>query len=244
MATTSRDEIMRYQDFIVEEKRKILHVFDMDETLFHYPDPKTEAKIHVVNSAGHRVKSLTNVQFNNHKLEPNHHYDFSEFRSSDVFAKSAHPIRKMIKRLKNIQRRNPHVEILTARADMDDKEKFGHHLKKHGIDIDKVHVRRAGNLDKGTPAERKRNIVSNLIHKHGYHEVHLYDDSKENLTHFLSLKHHHPDVKLVAHHVQHDEDTGDTQVNKAVANHFNGDAEHGGMAFYSPDERKRIKENS
>ena len=106
-------------DFLIEEKRKILHVFDMDETLFHYPDPKTEAKIHVLNSAGDRVKSLTNVQFNNHKLEPNHRYDFSEFKSSDVFAKSAHPIRKMIKRLKNIQRRNPHVEILTARADME-----------------------------------------------------------------------------------------------------------------------------
>lgn len=236
--------ILSLSNLISEQKRKILHVFDMDETLFHYPDPKTEPKIHVNNSAGERVKSLTNVQFNNHKLEPNHHYDFSDFKSSDVFTKSAHPIRKMIKRLKNIHRRNPHVEILTARADMDDKDKFGSHLKKHGIDINKIHVRRAGNLDKGTPAERKRNIVSNLIHQHGYDEVHLYDDSKENLTHFLGLKGHHPSVKLVAHHVQHDEDTGDTRVNKAVANKFNQDAEHGGMSFYSPDERKRIKDGT
>jgi hypothetical protein len=234
---------MKYCNFLEEQKRNILHVFDMDETLFHYPDPKTEAKIHVVNSAGKRVKSLTNVQFNNHKLEPNHKYDFSEFKSTDTFIKSAHPINKMIHRLKNIHRRNPHVEILTARSDMDDKHKFGHHLKKHGIDINKVHVRRAGNLDKGTPAERKKNIVSNLIHKHGYHEVHLYDDSKDNLTHFLSLKHHHPNVKLVAHHVEHDKTTGDTQVNKAVANHINGDSEYGGMSFYSPDERKIIKDN-
>jgi len=236
--------MLTLSELLFEQKRKILHVFDMDETLFHYPDPKTEAKIHVNNSDGKRVKSLTNVQFNNHKLEPNHHYDFSEFKSADVFAKSAHPIRKMIKRLKNIHRRNPHVEILTARADMDDKEKFGHHLKKHGIDIDKVHVRRAGNLDKGTPAERKKKIVSNLIKQHGYHEVHLYDDSQENLTHFLSLKKHHPDVKLVAHHVQHDKEAGDTEVNKTVANKFNDRSEHGGMAFYSPDERKRIKEDS
>jgi len=236
--------MLSFSKLIVEEKRKILHVFDMDETLFHYPDPKTEPKIHVKNSSGDRVKSLSNVQFNNHKLEPNHQYDFSDFKSSDVFTKSAHPIKKMIKQLKNIHLRNPNVEILTARSDMDDKEKFGHHLKKHGIDIDKVHVRRAGNLDKGTPAERKRNIVSSLVHKHGYHEVHLYDDSHENLTHFLSLKRHHPDVKFVAHHVEHDKTTGDTAVNKTVANRFKDDTEHGGMAFYSPDERKRIKEDA
>jgi hypothetical protein len=149
----------------------------------------------------------------------------------------------MIKRLKNIYRRNPHVEILTARADMDDKDKFGHHLKKHGIDINKIHVRRAGNLDKGTPAERKKNIVSNLIKNHGYDEVHLYDDSHDNLTHFLSLKQHHPETKLVAHHVKHDKDTHVTSINKAVATKLNHETEHGGMPFYSPDERKRIKEN-
>ena len=107
----------------------------MDDTLFHYPDSKTEPKIHVVNSAGTRVKSLSNSQFNDHKIEPSHQYDFSDFKSSNVFTKSAHPIHKMIKRLKNVYRRNPHVEILTARADMDDKDKFGSHLKKHGIDI-------------------------------------------------------------------------------------------------------------
>jgi len=235
---------MYFTEFLSEQKRKILHVFDMDETLFHYPDPKTEAKIHVKNSAGERVKSLTNVQFNNHKLEPHHNYDFSEFKSSDVFTKSAHPINKMIKRLKNIHRRNPHVEILTARADMDDKDKFGSHLKKHGIDINKIHVRRAGNLDKGTPAERKKSIVSGLIKNHGYDEVHLYDDSHTNLNHFLSLKQHHPDTKLVAHHVQHNKDTHTTSINKAIATSLNHETEHGGLSFYSPDERKRIKENS
>lgn len=236
---------MNYTEFLAEQKRKILHVFDMDETLFHYPDPKTEPKIHVNNSAGERVKSLSNVQFNNHKLEPNHHYDFSDFKSSDVFSKSAHPIKKMIKRLKNIHRRNPHVEILTARSDMDNKEHFGNHLKKHGIDINKVHVRRAGNLDKGTPAERKRNIVSSLIKQHGFHEVHLYDDSEDNLNHFLGLKQHHPEVKLVAHHVQHNKETGDTEVNKKVIKkNFDHEAMHGGMSFYSPDEQKRIKDGT
>ena len=233
---------MNYQDFLTEQKRKILHAFDMDDTLFHYPDSKTEPKIHVVNSAGTRVKSLSNSQFNDHKIEPNHQYDFSDFKSSNVFTKSAHPIHKMIKRLKNVYRRNPHVEILTARADMDDKDKFGSHLKKHGIDINKIHVRRAGNLDKGTPAERKKSIISNLIKNHGYDEVHLYDDSHANLTHFLSLKQHHPDTKLVAHHVAHNKDTHTTTINKAVANKLNHESEHGGMSFYSPDERKRIKE--
>ena len=85
-------------------------------------------------------------------------------------------------------------------------------------------------------------VVSGLIKNHGYDEVHLYDDSHANLTHFLSLKQHHPDTKLVAHHVAHNKDTHTTTINKAVAVKLNHESERGGAFFYSPDERKRIKE--
>ena len=225
-----------------EFKKKSLHVFDMDETLFHHPDPKSAPKIHVNNSDGKRVKSLTNVQFNNHRLEPGHSYDFTDFKSSNIFKKSAKPIKKMIGKLKEIQRKKADTVIVTARPDLDNKEEFGKHLKKHGIDINKVHVHRAGNLDKGTTADRKKSIISSLIKKNGYNEVHLYDDAPDNLNAFLSLKMHHPDVKLTAHHIKHNEDTGDVIVNKKTAPKFNHEAEYGGATFYSPDEINQIKD--
>jgi hypothetical protein len=224
---------------LLEEKKKILHVFDMDETLFHYPDKGKEAKVHVLDKDGKKVKSLSNVQFNTHRIEPNHSYDYSDFRSADIFKSSAKPIKKMIKRLKNIHRRNPNVEILTARGDFDNKEEFAKHLAAHGIDINKIHVRRAGNLDKGSIAERKRSIISDQIHKHGYHEVHLYDDSEDNLNHFLNLQHKHPEVKLNAHHIQHNKETGDVHVNKKSVRGFTPDVEWGGAHYYSPDVLKR-----
>ena len=84
-------------------------------------------------------------------------------------------------------------------------------MNKYGIDINKVHVRRAGNME-GRPPETKRKVISNLIKQHGYKSVHLYDDSKDNLAQFLSLKQQHPGVNFNAHHVSHNDDTGETTV--------------------------------
>ena len=235
--------MIEFKTFLAEAAaKKSLHAFDMDETLFTYPDKKTAPKIHVKNYAGERVKSLTNQQFNSHKLEPKHEYDYSEFRSSNVFEKSAKPIKKMIKRLKDVHRTNPHVAIITSRADMDDQKKFSDHLSKHGIDTSKIHVHRAGNLDKGSVSERKKSIISKLIKTHGYGTVNLYDDSKDNLDSFMSLKHRHPDVKFIAHHVKHDETTGETTINKKTTKHtLNPDSEVGGVPFYSSSEASIIK---
>jgi hypothetical protein len=186
-----------------------LHAFDMDETLFAHDHSKL--RVHVLNKDGHRVQTLSNQEFNTHQLPAGHNYDFSEFKSADVFSKSAHPIRKMIAKLKAIHKNNKNVEILTARSDLDDKDKFAHVMKKYGIDINKIHVRRAGNTGK-KPAEAKKQIIHDLISKEGYKKVHLYDDSKDNLDSFLSLKSKHKDVEFHAHHVQHYPETGQTIV--------------------------------
>lgn len=194
-----------------DSKSKTLHAFDLDETLFHHDH--SQVKVHVNDKHGNRVQSLTNQEFNSHKLKPGHSYDFSDFRSSKIFKKSANPIHKMIRKLKAIHKNNKNVEILTARSDMDDKEGFMSSLKNHGIDPKEVHVRRSGNLKTGSSTgEKKSIVVSNLIKKHGYKKVHLYDDSEENLNHFLSLKQHHPDVSFHAHLVRHDPDTGEVKI--------------------------------
>jgi len=203
-----------FKDFLDESldtKSKTLHAFDMDETLFAHDHDKV--KIHVRDKkTGKKVASLNNQQFNSHTLHPDHKYDFSEFQSSKTFAKSAHPIRKMIAKMKGIHKRNKNVEILTARADLDDKEHFQKHLSKYGIDAKQIHVRRAGNLGGPSPAVNKKKVVSDLIKKNGYKKVHLYDDSHDNLHHFLSLKDEHPDVQFHAHHVDHDPATGKVKI--------------------------------
>lgn len=192
----------------LQESPSTYHAFDMDETIFgHHHD---KLKIHVRDKkSGRRVMSLTNTQFNTHKLHPDHEYDFSDFRSSSVFRKSAYPIHPMLAKMKAIHRNGGKVEIVTARSDLDNKKKFGDHLKKFGVDIDQIHVRRSGNLNpRGSAAVNKAQMISNLVKQHGYKEVHLYDDSIENLDHVLALKKLHPDVTFNAHHVQHNPATG------------------------------------
>ena len=187
-----------------------LHSFDIDDTLFHH-DPEG-LRIHVTDQNGNRVRTLTNQEYNSHKLSDGHKYDFREFRSSDAFGTHARPIKKMIAKLKAIHKNNKNVEILTARSDMDDQQKFAHHMAKYGINIGDIHVRRAGNMQ-GVPAPKaKAAIMHDLINNNGYKKVHLYDDSLDNLEHFIKLKKHHPDVEFHAHHVQHDPETGHVSV--------------------------------
>lgn len=183
------------------ESKKSIYLFDMDETIFTYDHDAL--KIHVLDPEGNKVDSLTNSEFNSHKLPKGHNYDFSDFRSSDVFIREAKPIRKMLAKMKAIYNNGQRVEILTARADMDDREKFIHHLAKYGIDAHKIHVRRAGNYGMAPP-EAKKHFVDQMIRKEGYTEVHLYDDSESNIRAFLSLKEMHPKVLFFGHLVKSD----------------------------------------
>lgn len=203
----------------LEEKKKyfpqdVLRLYDIDETLAGHREEHAP-KIHVKDSQGNRVASLDNTEFNYHKLEPGHSYDFSEFRSSDVFSKSAVPIQPMIRHLKHMIKRGSMPYGLTARSDMDDQKKFANTFKSFGIDINKdFHVIRAGNLG-GSPDQNKKKIISDMIQRGGHREVHLYDDSTKNLESFLDLKQDHPDVTFHAHHVTHDKD-GRLNVNTTI----------------------------
>lgn len=211
--------MIRFSNFLSEEDnaRKTKHYFDIDETLFAHDHSKL--RVHVKDPSGNRVRTLTNQEFNSYQLPEGHNYDFSEFRSSDVFGQSASPIRSMIAKMKAIKKNGGNVEMLTARGDLDDKNKFAGHMKKYGIDITPgsgIHVRRAGNVS-GKPADTKAAHVSAAIQKEGLSEVHLYDDSIDNINGLLKLKSKHPDVTFHGHHVQHEPETGGVNITRYSA---------------------------
>ncbi len=71
----------KFLDFLKEEisHDKGLHVFDVDDTLFH-----TTAKIRVMKGKK-QVAALSNSEYNTHTLPKGHTYDYSEFRSAEKF---------------------------------------------------------------------------------------------------------------------------------------------------------------
>ena len=176
-----------------------LTIFDIDDTLFH-----TTAQIKVMKD-GKVVRSLTNQEFNNYKLQPGEEFDFGEFRSAEKFAKESEPIKPMINTLKRILDRaaNTKVIMLTARADFDDKDKFLNTFEKYGIDMSRVHVHRAGNLPGNDPPAIKKAVwVRKYLNTGKYNRVNLIDDSMANLKVFKSLESEYPQVDFDAYFVK------------------------------------------
>lgn len=193
----------KFLDYIAEETSNGLHVFDVDDTLFH-----TTAKIRVMRGKK-QVTSLSNSEYNTHKLPDGHHYDYTEFRSAEKFDSESKPNQRVIQKMKNLHTKTKSsggkVIINTARADFDDRDRFLGAFKKHGVDIDNIHVHRAGNMKgEGTVASKKTEIIRNQIKNGNYNHVSLYDDSEQNLKHFLELKKEFPHINFNAHHVKPD----------------------------------------
>ena len=163
--------------------KKELKIFDIDETLF-----ETTAKIQVIKD-GKVVKTLSNQEYNTNILNDGETYDYSEFRDSQKFFDESIPLLKIIETAKQeIDNTNNVVKIVTARADFDNKDIFLDTFKKHGIDIDKVHVHRVGNMkDNVRAAEKKKMVIREMISNLNCGKVTLFDDSIENLEAFLNL---------------------------------------------------------
>jgi hypothetical protein len=200
--------MIKFKDYLNEatERSGSLHVFDIDDTLFH-----TTAKIHVKNKAGETVQKLSNSEYNDHKLPAGHRYDYAEFRSAGKFAKESKPILPMIKKVKaihnNIVDKYPNSKIImnTARTDFNKKGKFLMTFHKHGIPIQHIHVHRAGNEPGATsPGEAKNMVLRRHLNATPYKRVALYDDSHSNLRHFLKLRHEYPHTEFHAYHAKPD----------------------------------------
>jgi hypothetical protein len=178
-----------------------LSVWDIDETLF-----QTKALVHVVKD-GKRVRSLTNQQYNTYKKKKGEEFDFTEFRSAELFSKTSIPIQRAIDKAAKTLRAystmpNSKVIVLTARSDFDDPHTFLNTFERYGLNMSNVHVHRAGNL--GMPAaEAKRVFIKQYLDTGKFKSVSLFDDDTRNLEVFLSLKKEFPNVKFVAYLAKH-----------------------------------------
>lgn len=190
----------KFTDILIEEAGKGLTVFDIDDTLF-----RTSARVKVKNKKTGDVKELPPASFNKYKLKKDEEWDFGEFKNSKIFQQTAMPIGRMVKKAKaiirNATRKGSKVIIITARSDMDDRDLFLDTFRAHGIDIDKVHVERAGNLG-GSAANAKKKIFQKYLGSGSFERVRFFDDDKNNLKSFLSLKKEYSDIDFTAFQVQ------------------------------------------
>jgi len=175
---------------------KKLVIFDIDDTLVN-----TSTKVNVIKD-GKIIKKLNSHDFTHYKLQPGEEFDFGAFRNAKEFFQKSKPIIPMISQLKQDINTGNKVVMVTARADFDNKELFLNTFRKFGIDIDKVHVYRAGNIELKIPTEEKKKmIIRKLLNANDYTKAIMYDDAKPNLDLFTSLKKEHPKVKFYAWYV-------------------------------------------
>jgi hypothetical protein len=156
--------------------------------------------VHVVKD-GMTIRTLNSHEFTHYKLGPGEEFDFENFKNARDFFDNHKPIIPMMDQLKRDIARGNKVVMVTARSDFDDKELFLDTFRKYKIDIDKVHVYRAGNLKGGSTEERKKKIIKMLLDREPYSKAIMYDDAKPNLDLFVSLKRDHPDTMFYAWHV-------------------------------------------
>lgn len=179
-----------------------LTIWDIDDTLF-----KTAAKVLVKNNDG-TEKELTSSEFNSYSLSPGEYFDFSQFDDAQLFHSTSEPIDRIwstaLDTLERIGKRpGSRMVIITARRDLDDKHKFIDTFRKHGMDMSKVHVFRAGNLNHGSSAANKQAIIRELLELGNYSETRMFDDHQDNLREFLALKKEFPHIKFKAFPVGH-----------------------------------------
>lgn len=159
-------------------KKSTVHAYDVDETLFsHGKKGKPNVKVHVKDESGKRVHSLSNQEFNTHKLKPGHKYDFGEFQSSKKFKETSSPNKKVVKDIKRKISRGHNVHLITARSKFDNTDEFHGHLKKHGINIDKKNIHYTGGMKGGDVGDKKVKVANAIAKKHGASKVHMYDDA-------------------------------------------------------------------
>ena len=183
---------MRAQEFTPSK----LVIFDIDDTLVH-----TQTKVHVVKD-GQIVKSLNSHEFTHYKLQDGEQFDFGAFRDAKEFFDNAKPIIPMLNQLKQDIATGNKVVMVTARADFDDRELFLDTFRKYGVNMNRVHVYRAGNMTgKIQTEEKKKIIIRKLLDQGHYTKAIMYDDAEPNLQSFVELKKEYPQTKFYAWHV-------------------------------------------
>lgn len=187
---------------MIKKNRTTLHVFDLDETLFHI-----SSRVILRNKDGSFIARLSSKDMIEHKLRSGEWYDYCEYYSADNFFKE-NPIQRMIDLLNKIHQRvkktnGSKIIINTARQDLDDKHKFLSKFRYHNIDIDDIHIHRAGNNRNIELVEEKKIIVlKEQLKKNNFKRVCFYDDSLNNLKYVLKFSKKYPKIQFNTYHVQ------------------------------------------
>jgi hypothetical protein len=204
------------EEYIEEKARgtrpkKTVHAYDVDETLVgHGKKGKPNVKVHVNDASGKRIKSLSNQEFNTHKLDKGHSYDFSEFRSAKKFGETSSANKKVIKDVKRKQARGQNVHIITARAKFDDPKEFQGHLKKKGVDvpINKIHY--TGGMKGSDIGKKKVDVASGVAKQSGAKKIHMYDDAAKVHKAFEKEKQNKPTSTKIKTHLAKPNASGET----------------------------------
>jgi len=192
--------MLTYQEYLEEATGKGLTIFDIDDTMF-----KSKARVRVIDTKTQKVKKILEPKsFNSYKLGKGEEFDYGEFKSSKLFYQTATPIARMINKakaiIKNATVKGSKVIIVTARADMDDKDLFIKTFEAHGIPMKDVYVERAGNMSGKNSAANKSIIFRKYLKTGKFKRVRLFDDHVENLKALLDLKREFADIEFFAYH--------------------------------------------
>ena len=196
-----KKELIQY---IVEAASgKGLTIFDIDDTMF-----TSKARVRVKNINTNQVKELSPKEYNNYKLRSGEEWDYGEFKSSKLFYKTATPIGKMVTKfkaiLRNATKKGSKVILVTARADMDDRDLFLKTFEANGYPLDNVYIERAGNLGLDSSAKNKEIVFKKYLDTGKYKRIRLFDDHIENLYALLNLSDSYQDVDFEAYRVKKD----------------------------------------
>lgn len=194
-------------------KKTTVHAYDVDETLFgHGKKGKPNVQVHVKDASGKRVKSLSNQEFNTHKLDKGHSYDFSEFQSAKKFRETSSPNKKVIKDIKRKQARGQNVHLITARSKFDNPSEFQGHLKKHGIDVEKSNIHYTGGMRGGDIGKKKVDVANAVAKQSGGKKIHMYDDAAKVHKAFEKEKKEKPTSKKIKTHMVAPDKSGESRV--------------------------------
>ena len=196
-------EMISFSSYLKENANGVLYIFDIDDTLF-----KTHARVNVIDADGKVVHSLKSKDFGDYKLLPGQHYEYSEFKDSDKFDRTSRPIKKMLNKVKDLQKEiegtKSRIIFVTARSDFDDKDKFLKVFRKRKIDIDKIHIYRSGNDPADiSNADKKAKVIRKQLKSGIYTKADMYDDKMDNLEAFKGLHKEFPDISFGAYQVFH-----------------------------------------
>lgn len=172
-----------------------LAIIDIDQTMFH-----TDCVVNVVRD-GRVVRPLSSSEFNSYKLAPGEEYDFSDFRSTKSFIRTARPIPRVHEFVRSAERLNYQITYLTARGMVDDPIGFMIPFRTH--DVPMAPVIFSG--DRGdSPVENKRLVLERVLDHQHYSTMLMIDDHQKHLDMAIDLRGKYPSTTILTYLVKDD----------------------------------------